>query len=523
MRLSKLLTSQIPRVAGFVGRIPWLRRVISRRVINEACNATSPRPRPFSMASDYTTWRGLTDRRFTGRHLPAAAPERLEGLPSEAEVTALFRREKEIKSTDTSVMFAFFAQWFTDSFLRTSHEEGKFGQNTSNHEIDLCQIYGLSEEKTTMLRAHEGGRLSSQLIGGEEFPPFLFEPRQPGGPLVFKSKFKGLHHEQFLTEVILGDMPDERKDSVFAVGLEHGNSTIGNTIMNVLFLREHNRVAGVLQQANPDWDDERLFQTARNVMIVILLNLVVQQYIMHIAPFDFPLENVAFLAEGARWNRSNWIAIEFNLLYRWHSLVPDAIGQGDNRLEPHDFRNNNPLVISRGIEELISQLSNEKSGRIGLLNTPQFLVDRHDHTPDQPSVEERTVGLMRKARLASYNDYRRAFKLRPLRSFEELTGDIVVRERLQRLYGDIDRLEWYVGIFAEDYGEEMMMGGLLTAMVAYDAFTQALTNPLLARNVYTENTFSPDGLKVIETTKTLQQIVARNSNPDKHVHTSFKV
>jgi prostaglandin-endoperoxide synthase 2 len=36
---------------------------------------------------------------------------------------------------------------------------------------------------------------------------------------------------------ILGNAPDERKDFVFAVGLEHGNSTIGNTIMNVLFLR----------------------------------------------------------------------------------------------------------------------------------------------------------------------------------------------------------------------------------------------------------------------------------------------
>lgn len=67
-----------------------------------------------------------------------------------------------------------------------------------------------------------------------------------------------------------------------------------------------------------------------------------------------------------------------------------------------------------------------------------------------------------------------------------------------------------------------MMGGLLTTMVAYDAFTQALTNPLLARNIYNEDTFSAAGLKVIDTTETLKQIVVRNSDPTKKVRTSFK-
>ncbi len=518
MLLPKLLSSYAPRIVGLVGRIPWLRTLISRRLINGYCAATVPRPRPYSMASDYTSWPGLTNRKFTGRHLPPVRRSTQEGLPSQAEVTALFRREKEVKATDTSVLFAFFAQWFTDSFLRTSHVEGEFGQNTSNHEIDLCQIYGLSEKQTTMLRSKAGGRLRSQRIGGDEYPEYLFQPRQPGGRLVVRDVFAELHDEEFLLEEILGDAPDERKDSVFAVGLEHGNSTIGNTVMNVVFLREHNRVAGVLQAANPDWDDERLFQTARNVMIVILLNLVVQEYIMHIAPFDFPLKNVPFIADGARWNRSNWIAIEFNLLYRWHSLVPDVIGEGDSRIEPQDFRNNNPLVISKGIEALITQFSKEKAGRIGLRNTPRFLVDRHD--PAKPSVEERTVQLMREARLASYNAYRQRFKLDPIRSFVELTDDATLRARLEQLYGSIDNLEWYVGIFAEDYGKNSMMGGLLTTMVAYDAFTQALTNPLLARNVYVEDTFSAAGMKEIETTSSLQQIVTRNSM--KKVHASFK-
>lgn len=516
-KLPTLLTRVLDQVVEPVGSIQPLRRTVSRVAINHYAYSAAPRPRPLSMAADYSSWLSLNDRSYSGRHLPPADPSEHAALPPEAAVTALFRREQEIPSSDTSLLFMFFAQWFTDSFLRTSRED--FRKNTSNHEIDLCQIYGLTEAKTRLLRALQGGRLKSQIIDGEEYPAFLFKPRQPGGPMVFKDEFLGLHDADFITQVILGDAPDERKDSVFAVGLEHGNSTIGNTTLNIVFLREHNRIAALLQSEHPDWDDERLFQTTRNILIVLLLKLVIEEYIKHIAPFDFPIEMVPFIADGERWNRSNWIAIEFNLLYRWHSLVPDFIGSGSDQLDPGGFRNNNPLVMSLGVEALIRQCSQQRAGKIGLCNTPTFLTDRWH--PDFPSVQERSVSLMRKARLRSYNDYREAFNLKRLKSFDQLTSDTELRQRLQDLYGDIDKLEWYVGIFAEDYDEFLMMGELMTTMVAYDAFTQALTNPLLARHVFNEDTFTKTGLKLIEATDCFQQILARNSASPSTAYASF--
>jgi hypothetical protein len=44
------------------------------------------------------------------------------------------------------------------------------------------------------------------------------------------------------------------------------------------------------------------------------------------------------------------------------------------------------------------------------------------------------------------------------------------RERLETLYDGLNKLEWYVGIFAENYPDYAMTGGLMTTMVAYDAF-----------------------------------------------------
>ena len=43
------------------------------------------------------------------------------------------------------------------------------------------------------------------------------------------------------------------------------------------------------------------------------------------------------MAARKPWNRSNWIAVEFNLLYRWHSLVPDTVSTPDGERDTKTF------------------------------------------------------------------------------------------------------------------------------------------------------------------------------------------
>src|SRR5262249_10329415 len=76
---------------------------------------------------------------------------------------------------------------------------------------------------------------------------------------------------------------------LYATGVDRGSNTILYAAFNALFLREHNRIAGQLAKAHPSWDDDRLFQTARNVNIVQGLKLVVEEYIYHLAGEQFPL------------------------------------------------------------------------------------------------------------------------------------------------------------------------------------------------------------------------------------------
>lgn len=59
-------------------------------------------------------------------------------------------------------------------------------------------------------------------------------------------------------------VPDSHR---FAVGHEAFGLVPGLMMYATIWLREHNRVCDVLKEVHPDWDDERLFQTTRLILI----------------------------------------------------------------------------------------------------------------------------------------------------------------------------------------------------------------------------------------------------------------
>ena len=65
----------------------------------------------------------MTDRTYSGRHLPPARP-RGGALPPVEDVVELFRRPagEMVESEKSTVLFSYFAQWFTDGFLRTDYD-----------------------------------------------------------------------------------------------------------------------------------------------------------------------------------------------------------------------------------------------------------------------------------------------------------------------------------------------------------------------------------------------------------------
>ena len=195
-------------------------------------------------------------------------------------------------------------------------------------------------------------------------------------------------------------------------------------------------------------------------MKMLLLKLVVEEYIRHIAPHDPPLVVVPGMAATKPWNRASWIAVEFNLLYRWHMLVPDTVTTDEGTFPSREFlRDNNALVVDKGIEWVFAQASRSRADRVGLFNTPAFLTERE--SPDVPAVEERSIALMRFARLASYNDYRAHCRFPCVTDFDQISSDPRVRDGLRACYGSVDRVEFYVGLFAEDTRPNSVLPSLI--------------------------------------------------------------
>jgi len=482
----------------FLSRRPAPRRFTNRALINSAVQYVPTRPNPFSTLTPYTSWASLTDRGYDSRHLPPAPQD---GLPPAEAVAELFvRRGEDTLCPKSTVMFAYFAQWFTDGFLRSDRSvERDPRRNDSTHEIDLLPLYGVRPSWTEQLRSHEGGRLKSQTLGGAEFPPYLYADG------VKKPEFSeiGVVRPQ--------QIPPERLDTLFAAGSDTTNSQLGFVLLNVLFLREHNRVAGELAREYPSWDDERLFQTARNVMIVLLIKLVIEEYINHITPYFFRLQADPTPFKNERWIRPNWMAIEFNLLYRWHGLIPTKlrVGGADETIWETIF--NPSLVVQHGVAPLMQEASRQRAGRIGLLNT----------APALRGVELLSIQEARAVGLAPYNDYRALAKFPRVTDFNQISGNPDVASGLRDLYGSVDRIELYPGLFAEDARPNSVLPSLIGRMVGVDAFSQALTNPLLAPRVFNEATFSAAGMAIIAGTHRLSDIVHRNvpEAPGRHMIT----
>lgn len=511
-RVEAYVLSNFPAVWSLVTAIPPLRRWANKAIIGRAAGRAANRPHPLSSMppkgdasnkhiAGYTSWESLTDRNWFARHLPPRTLSRYPDLQSEIAPLFKVRASGPRISEHSTVLFLSFAQWFTDGFLMTEKTDRRMTH--SSHQIDLNPLYGLNREQTNAVRqlseaAGQKGLLKFETIDGEIYAPKLYAPDG-----TVKPEFAVLRPPLALEEYLRKVGPERAatlRQTVFAFAGERANTTPMTAMLNTLFLREHNRLAGMLEAAHPDWDDERVFQTARNINVVQLIKIVVEEYINHISPYHFQLLADPSVCWHADWNKPNWIPIEFNLLYRWHSLVPDYYEIAGQTIPTAEVLFDGSLLTRSGLAAAAVSASGQRAWEIGLLNTAPALVD----------MELLAVQQGRTHQLGSYNDYREAIGYPRVTRFEQITDDQDKIDALRRLYGDVENIEFFVGLFAEDTRPRSAVPPLIGRMVALDAFSQALTNPLMAEHVFNAATFTAQGMRTIEATRSLQDILNRN-------------
>lgn len=130
----------------------------------------------------------------------------------------------------------------------TSKENPRENVNMATTWLDISSLYGSTKEVADKLRSFKGGKLITQEVkarGTNSRASYL--PYNSMG-------------------VPLNTRPGVGKKDLFAGGDARTNEDWMMLGVHTLMLREHNRLCNILAKQHPEYDDERLYQTARLVM-----------------------------------------------------------------------------------------------------------------------------------------------------------------------------------------------------------------------------------------------------------------
>lgn len=144
--------------------------------------------------------------------------------------------------------------------------------NELTHYIDGSMIYGSTDERAKFLREFKDGRLKV----GDAFPT---DGGNPSLPEI--SAFPPCPPFE-LTE---GELPPserccpEGRDSCFVAGDVRVNEQVSLTVMHTIWVREHNRIAAELARLNLQWDDERIYQETRKIVIAEVQQITFDEFL----------------------------------------------------------------------------------------------------------------------------------------------------------------------------------------------------------------------------------------------------
>ncbi|GFN79616.1 prostaglandin g/h synthase 2, partial [Plakobranchus ocellatus] len=255
---------------GIVNKVTFLHNMIIRVVYQTRAEILDTPPL-YETVHGYPTIAATTNHTQYARCLPPVpldcpTPMGIKGKKELPDVDYLlktfFTREKfRPDPQGSSVLMTFFAQHFTHMFFKTDYGKSP-GSTWSGHGVDVTSIYGSNVSDENSLRSFKGGKLKMQVLNGEDFPMYAKD-----------------------TPVYMTYPGGVPKESQFALGHPFFGLLPGLFLYQTIWMREHNRVCDILKEEHPDWDDERLFQTGKLVILGETIRIVIEDYVQHLAGY----------------------------------------------------------------------------------------------------------------------------------------------------------------------------------------------------------------------------------------------
>jgi len=351
--------------------------------------------------------------------------------------------------------------------------------------IDGSVIYGSDQERADALRSFEGGGL---LTSEGDLLPF----NEPG----------------------LANAGGD-SDSLFLAGDVRANENMALASMHTLWVREHNRVAEQIAEDNPDLSDEEIYQRARQFVTAELQSITYNEFLPALLG-----ENAIPRYQGYDPTVNPNISNVFSTAaYRFgHTMLsPELLRLNNDGTEIDEgnislqnaFFNVDVILEEGGIEPLLLGATVQTAQAVD-----PFLVDDVRNflfgPPGAGGFDLASLNIQRGRDhgLADYNQIRVDMGLDPVTSFADISSSREIQSRLAQAYADVNSIDAWVGMLAEDHVEGSTLGITATTIIG-EQFTRLRDGD----RFYYENVFEGRELNDIENT-TLADVIERNTSID---------
>lgn len=355
-----------------------------------------------------------------------------------------------------SSMLFYLASIIIHDLFRTNHDDFRISDTSSY--LDLSPLYGSDQVEQDRMRTFEDGKIKADCFSETRLLAF---PPGVGALLIMFNRYHNSIVEQLalINEGSRFKKPDET-------------------------LNEEK-----WQQAVKKYDND-LFQTGRLITCGLYVNIILVDYVRTILDLNrtdvnWQL-NPRVEIEGVSLGTGNQVSAEFNLVYRWHAAVSDKDDEWTRALFAKLFDGRSPedipqreFLMKLGHMQVASEkldppkrdfhhLQRQENGTFKDEDLVNMLVEgvedcANAYGPRQVPTVFKAVEVLgiRQARawnLATLNEFRKHFALKPYNKFSEITDNTEVAEMLERLYDNPDQVELYPGLVIEDAKQPMCPG-----------------------------------------------------------------
>ncbi|XP_045446330.1 peroxidase-like [Melitaea cinxia] len=342
---------------------------------------------------------------------------------------------------------------------------------TSTPLFDLSQVYGMSlKVANSKVRLLEKGMLKFEEENGKLWPPSTKTP---------------------VNLCLLNQKPHEKRchDTPDA----GANSVLGPNLFVIWTWRFHNRIASILSELNPCWDDDRLFFTTRDIVIAITMQIYYYEMSPALMGFDnLVREGVISPHKGFRdlYNENilPQISLEFPAVQRWSHTIQEG------KLKMYDAKGNYlredrivNMTLRTGylvdtLEYITQGAFRQPAAKVDYVIDPD--VAETGLGPHQLSADLATSDLTKNRYFgfAPYIKYRQLCSGKRYTTFKDLL-DVIDPERIDLLkekYQSVEDIDLMAGIWAE----KLVKGGSVPVTMYCVVVEQMLRTMVSDRHWY---------------------------------------